>query len=71
MDIIVIAVAILVAAFVYVALAHVGMLVMRKVLRIPQKRYGPLFGQKLEDHYGGQTPSMEERRALRRQSKRR
>ena len=71
MSITFIIIAVIVAAFVYVVLAHVGMLLVRKLFRLPQKRHESLFAQQVEDHYGGQTPSMEERRSLRRQGQRR
>ena len=71
MSITFIIIAVVVAAIVYVILAHLGMLLVRRLFRLPQKRYESLFAIEAQDLYGGQTPSMEERKSLRRYHKRR
>lgn len=60
-----------VAAIVHVVLSHLGMLHWQKLFRLPRKRHESLFAIEAKDLYGGQTPSMEELRSLRRYNKRR
>ncbi|MDE0431277.1 MAG: hypothetical protein OXH98_16060 [Caldilineaceae bacterium] len=55
----------------YVVIVHGGMFLLRLLFRLPRGRDGSFFARRIEDYYGGQTLSMEERRALRRQNQRR
>lgn len=55
----------------YVAIVHVGMFLLRLLFRLPRGRDGSFFARRIEDRYGGQTPSMEERRVLSRRGQRR
>ena len=55
----------------YVVIVHGGLFLLRLLFRMPRGRDGTFFARRIGDYYMGQTPSMEERRALRRRGQRR